>query len=64
MIEPSRKHGAFDLRWPRPTERVAARAFAREAELRSASDTLAAETWDTDGGAPTSEPVGVRAVAA
>jgi hypothetical protein len=64
MIERSRKHGPFDMRWPTPTERLAARASAREEKLRAGNEVLAAETWDTDGGAPTSEPVAVRAAAA
>jgi hypothetical protein len=64
MIEPLRKHGPFDMRWPTPSERVAARASERQHKLRLQSEALAAETWDTDGGAPTSEPVAVRAAAA
>jgi hypothetical protein len=64
MIEHSRKQGPFDPRWPTPGERVAARASAREDTLRLQSGALAAETWDTDRGAPTSEPVAVRAEAA
>jgi len=64
MIERSRKHGPFDMRWPTPSERLAARASARDEKLRLQSEALAAETWDTDGGAPTSEPVAVRAEAA
>jgi hypothetical protein len=64
MIELSRKHGPFDMRWPTPSERAAARASERQHELRLLSEALAAETWDTDGGAQTSEPVAVRAAAA
>jgi hypothetical protein len=64
MIERSRKHGPFDTRWPAPSERLATRAAAREAKLRLPSEALATETWDTDGGAPTSHPVAVRAAAA
>jgi hypothetical protein len=64
MIEPSRKHGPFDMRWPTPTERLAVRAATLEARVRAESDARAAETWDTDGGAQTGEPAGVRAVAA
>jgi hypothetical protein len=64
MIEPSRKQGPFDMRWPTPSGRVAARASAREDELRLQSEALAVETWDTDGGAPTSGPLAVRAAAA
>jgi hypothetical protein len=64
MFEYSRKHGPFDMRWPTPTERLAGRAVALEARLRAESDARAAETWDTDGGAQTCEPVGVRSVAA
>lgn len=64
MIERSRKHGPFDMRWPTPSEHVASRASARDEKLRLQSEALAAETWDTDGGAPTSEPAAVRAAAA
>jgi hypothetical protein len=64
MIERSRKHGPFDMRWPTPSERVAARASSREKKLRLQSEALAGETRDTDGGAPTSERVAVPAAAA
>jgi len=64
MIEPSRKHGPCDMRWPTRSERVAARASERQRKLRLQSEALAAETWDTDGGAPMSEPVAIRAAAA
>ena len=63
MIELSRKHGPFDLRWPTPSGRVSPGASEREDELRLQNEALAAETWDTDGGAPMSEPVAVRAAA-
>ena len=62
MIELSRKHGAYDLRWPTATERFASRARAREA-VRRQSDAVAAETWDNDGRAPAAEPVAVRPAA-
>jgi hypothetical protein len=64
MMEHSRKHGPFDTRWAMPRERVAARALARQEKLRLQSEALAMETWETDGGAPASEPVAVRSAAA
>jgi hypothetical protein len=61
MIEPSRKHGAFDTRWATPPEWLAARSSALEAEQNAA---LSEEAWETDGGAPGGEPVGLRAAVA
>jgi hypothetical protein len=64
MIESSRKHGHFDLRWPTPSDRAQERAAVREAKLLVQAEVRAAEAWETEGGPPRSEPVAVRATVA
>lgn len=62
MIEASRKHGAFDLRWPTLTECARERAADKRAEaVFRPYETRAAEAWETEGGAALSEPAPVRA---
>lgn len=48
MNEASRKHGAFDWRWPATGERAAARAAVEHERTRAAASV---SSWETEGGA-------------
>jgi hypothetical protein len=57
MFEPSRRHGVFDARWPATSVRELPPDEEDEEKGRPRSSAEAAQTWDTGGGTPTSDPV-------